>query len=179
MKEKSFFFISGLTVSIPFTLFFERISQSLCVLLPVFYANVCAIAIFAPFIEEFAKAYPLFYRHGETEKSIFLLGLLVGLGFGIGEFYIYVFLYGVPFFYRITPVLTHAALTSIVCYGIAKNKPIRFYLLGAGLHLVNNYFAILGGRWNFMGGAAMGMAVLISYYLYTKTSEAVTGLYLS
>ena len=49
----------------------------------------------APFIEELAKVFPLFYRHGETERSIVMLGILIGLGFGITEFVLYVAVLGV------------------------------------------------------------------------------------
>lgn len=80
LREKSFFLLSGIIVSIPITLSINAISSHLCFLLPVFYSEICAVAIFAPFVEEFSKAYPLFYRHGETERSIFILGFLVGLG---------------------------------------------------------------------------------------------------
>ena len=72
-NEKLFFFLSGVIVSVPFTLFFSQLSNYICVVLPVFYANLCSIAVITPFVEEFAKAYPLFYRHGESERSIFHL----------------------------------------------------------------------------------------------------------
>ena len=34
-------------------------------------AAILSTAIFAPFIEEFSKIFPLYYRHGETQRSIF------------------------------------------------------------------------------------------------------------
>jgi RsiW-degrading membrane proteinase PrsW (M82 family) len=86
-RELAFFFSSGILVSIPFALFFSQ-----------FYTLVpaaLAIVIFAPFIEELAKVFPLFYRHGETERTYVTLGVLIGLGFGISEFVLYVFLEGV------------------------------------------------------------------------------------
>jgi RsiW-degrading membrane proteinase PrsW (M82 family) len=64
IKEKIFFFLSGLLVSVPFTLFFSEFSSSLCVAMPLLFAQVCSSVIFAPFIEEVAKVFPLFYRHG-------------------------------------------------------------------------------------------------------------------
>ena len=100
-KEKFFFLLSGLLVSVPFTVFFSDFSNSICEVLPVIYEQVCSVAILAPFIEEFAKVFPIFYRHGENERSMINLGILVGLGFGITEFLLYVFVIGAPFFSRI------------------------------------------------------------------------------
>jgi RsiW-degrading membrane proteinase PrsW (M82 family) len=54
---------------------------SLSRFLPSFEAEVLVIAVLAPLIEESAKAYPLFYRHGESQKSSWTMGLLVGFGF--------------------------------------------------------------------------------------------------
>ena len=36
--------------------------------------------VLAPFIEELAKVFPLFYRHGETQRSLVTLGLLDWVG---------------------------------------------------------------------------------------------------
>ena len=78
IKEKIFFFISGLLVSVPFALFLAQFYD----FLPLLISGV----VMAPFIEELAKVFPLFYRHGETQRSIVNLGVLIGLGFGITEF---------------------------------------------------------------------------------------------
>ena len=85
-KELFFFFISGILISIPFTIFFSQFTEVLCIQLDFIYATICSTAIFAPIIEEFAKIYPILYRHGETQRSLFTIGFLVGLGFGIAEF---------------------------------------------------------------------------------------------
>jgi len=82
LREKFFFFISGIIISVPFTLFFSKFADYLCIIMPLLYASICSTAVFTPLIEEFAKAYPLFYRHCETERSLFTLGFFVGLGFG-------------------------------------------------------------------------------------------------
>ena len=107
IKEKLFFLGAGLLMSVPFTLFFSDFSNSLCVALPMIFAEVCSLVIFTPFIEEAAKVFPLFYRHGETERSIVNLGILTGLGFGITEFFLYIFL-GAPIISRISGVIFHA-----------------------------------------------------------------------
>jgi RsiW-degrading membrane proteinase PrsW (M82 family) len=171
VREKFFFFISGVIISVPLTLLVERFSGSLCVALPVFYATLCSTAIFAPLIEEFAKAYPLFYRHGETERSIFTLGFLVGLGFGISEFLVYVFALGVPIPLRVPGIFFHAASVSITAYGIATKRPIQFYLIAVALHFSNNFSAMFGPFWIIGGVAATVITYIISWRLYRKTSE--------
>ncbi|WP_179294020.1 PrsW family glutamic-type intramembrane protease [Candidatus Methanoperedens nitratireducens] len=170
-KEKLFFLSAGLIVSIPFTVFVNAFSSRLCFLLPVFYAEICATAIFAPFIEEFAKVYPLFYRHGETEKSIFTLGFLVGMGFGITEFMIYVFGAGAPVSVRFLGIFFHAASTSITAYGIAIKRTVPFYMVAVLLHLLYNFFTFLGPLWLIGGPVALITVFYLSWYLYGKTQE--------
>jgi RsiW-degrading membrane proteinase PrsW (M82 family) len=133
LKEYAFFFLSGIVVSIPFALFFEQLSA----IVPV----VISIVLLAPIIEELAKVFPLFYRHGETERSIVTLGLLLGLGFGITEFFLYVFIGGVPFIVRIPGIVFHASSAVIVAYGIAKKNPWPYYGIAVLLHVANNFFA--------------------------------------
>ena len=77
IQEKLFFLLSGIITSVPFTLFVGSFTDSICITLPMFYAQICSVAVFTPFIEEFAKAFPLFYRHGETTRSLFILGFIV------------------------------------------------------------------------------------------------------
>lgn len=170
LKEKLFFLLSGIIVSIPITLLFGTFTRNFLGVLPSFFASLISIIIFTPFIEEFAKAYPLFYRHGETERSIFILGFLVGLGFGITEFLLYVFILDVPVFVRLPGILFHAASTSIVAYGIAKKQPVRFYLIAVSLHLLNNFSAVIE-----TGDIGVIVANLGAYYLclrfYMKSTE--------
>jgi RsiW-degrading membrane proteinase PrsW (M82 family) len=172
-KEKSFFLFSGILVSIPITFFVNIFSSHLCFLLPVFFSEVCAVGIFAPFIEEFSKAYPLFYRHGETERSIFILGFLVGLGFGLTEFFFYVF-GGASVFIRLPGIFFHAASTSITAYGIATNRAAQFYLLATALHLSYN-FSVLGQFWLIGGSVFLIITYFLSWHLYHKTSERSAG----
>lgn len=185
LREKLFFFSSGIITSIPLTLFVATFTDSLCVVFPIFYATLCSVAIFTPFIEEFAKAYPLFYRHGETEKSIFTLGLLVGLGFGVTEFLLYVIVLGVPFYVRLSGVFFHAASTSITAYGIAKKRPLEFYLIAVVLHFLNNFVALFGSQFpdslfiqvsaRIGAFASLAITVLLSWRFYHKTSEKIAG----
>ena len=86
IKEKICFLGAGLLMSVTFNPFFSDLSNALCVALSLLFAQVCAIVIFAPFVEKVAKVLPLFYRHGETERSIVDLGILVGVGSGVTEF---------------------------------------------------------------------------------------------
>jgi hypothetical protein len=76
-------------VSISFAIFFES-------LFPAGLSGTLPVVVGASFVEELAKVFPLFYRHGETEPSLVTLGLLTGLSFGEAEFVEYVFLTGAP-----------------------------------------------------------------------------------
>ena len=154
-KEMAFFFASGILVSLPFAYFFET-------LYPAQFSVALLIIVLAPFIEELAKVFPLFYRHGETERSLVTLGLLTGLGFGIAEFVEYVFIVGVPPFVRIPGVIFHASSATIVAYGIAKKKPLPFYLVAVTLHVANNFFAFAG---DLFFGVFVELLVLITAYL--------------
>ena len=174
LKEKLFFLLSGLLVSVPFTLFFSDFSNSLCVAMPLFFAQVCSTVIFAPFIEEVAKVFPLFYRHGETERSILDLGILVGLGFGVTEFALYVFALGAPLLSRIPGVIFHASSTCITAYGIAKKKPLPFYLISVALHLANNLLALFSNSFSYIPGLLILVtAYLLAWRLYRQTSETI------
>jgi hypothetical protein len=89
------------------------------------------------------------------------LGLLIGLGFGVAEFFEYVFLVGVPPVARIPGIVFHASSATITAYGIAKKNPLPYYLVAVSLHIVNNFFALTG---DFIGVFAE-LLVLITVYL--------------
>ena len=144
--------------------------------MPLLFAQVCSAVIFTPFIEEFAKVFPLFYRHGETEKSILNLGILVGLGFGVTEFVLYVFTLGVSFISRVPGVIFHASSAGITAYGIAKKKPLPFYLIAVAFHLANNLFALFSDLFPFLfilALIALASAYFLAWYLYRQTSETI------
>jgi RsiW-degrading membrane proteinase PrsW (M82 family) len=133
-------------------------------------AMICATAIVAPLVEEFAKAYPLFYRYEIPSKPLMTLGFLTGLGFGIAEFIVYVFVNNVPFFIRIHPIFFHAASASIVAYGISQRSTMKFYLLAVILHFMNNFFATLGHLW-LIGTIAATIATYYLSYRYFRKSQ--------
>ena len=173
LREKFFFFTAGIVMSIPLTLLAEQLSFSLVsVSFPVWY-ELLSITIIAPFIEEFAKAYPMFYRHGETERSFFTIGFLAGLGFGISEFFLYVFVYSASIWTRLPVLFFHATNTSITAYGIATKKPVRFYLGAVTLHfLLNvNFFTQLNPLW--LNAIAFLTSYLVSLRLHDKTRERI------
>lgn len=181
LKEKMFFFVSGILGSVPLTLFIYQFANSFLASLPDFYATFFSAVVLAPFLEEFSKAFPLFYRHGETLKSIFTLGLLVGLGFGVFEFFTYVLVLDAPILSRLSGIIFHAASTSITAYGIATKKTGPFYLIAVALHSSHNLFASLIGLSPndpvginpLLIGAAFPLlaALLYSMYLYNKVSR--------
>ena len=174
LNEKLFFLLSGIITSVPLTLFVSGFTDSLCVAMPIFIAQVCSIVIFAPIVEEFAKAFPLFYRHGETTRSLFWLGFIVGIGFGFTEFLLYVFVFNQPILVRLPGLLFHACSTSITAYGIGIHRPWLFYLIAVGLHFLNNFASIFSSIWIFVGPATLAATYYLSSLLYRRTSETFT-----
>jgi RsiW-degrading membrane proteinase PrsW (M82 family) len=182
VREMLFFLLSGIVSSVPLTLFVNQFVDSLLGSLSLFYAVLLSVVVVAPFVEEFAKAFPLLYRHGETERSIFTLGLLVGLGFGLVEFILYVFVLGASPVYRLGGVVFHTASTSITAYGIAKGRGASFYLVSVVLHFSNNFFAFIFsladttsefGPWSLGTYAVMAATLYLSFRLYRRTSEKI------
>ena len=172
ISEFLFFLLSGAVVSVPLTLFLEQnFGVPLVSELSGFSFTFVTIAVFAPLTEEFAKAFPLFYRHGETQRSIFNLALSVGLGFGIVEFLTYFFTYGAGIIPDRTPGLFfHPASTSITAFGIATRKPLPYYLAAVSLHFSNNFLAIVAPR---LPSSVIILAVTlyVSWTLHRKTKE--------
>lgn len=132
--------------------------------------SVLSIGFLAPFVEELGKAYPLFYRHGETKKSVVTLGFLVGLGFGITEFLEYALIVGVPIVFRLPGIFFHAASTSIVAYGIANKKSTAFYLVAVALHFSYNA-ATLFDTFQFLVPVVFFLTLFLFWYLCQKTTE--------
>jgi RsiW-degrading membrane proteinase PrsW (M82 family) len=164
-RELVFFFSSGILVSIPFALFFSQFYT--------LFPAVLAVVILAPFIEEIAKVFPLFYRHGETERSYVTLGILIGLGFGISEFVLYVFFLSASPIARFPGIIFHSSSAAITAYGIAKKNPLPYYLFSVSLHIANNFIALAG---DIFFGIFGGLFILISVYLlawryYHKASK--------
>lgn len=173
LKEKLFFLLSGVIVSIPLTSIVSTFPTQLCSSLPSLYSEVCTVAIFAPFIEEFSKAFPLFYRHGETGRSYFSLAFLVGMGFGITEFFLYVFGMGAPVILRLPGVFFHASSTTITIYGIETKRPMLFYLTAVALHLSYNFSTFLGIFWLIVGPTILVLTYLLSWRLYHKCTDKI------
>ncbi|MGD6806431.1 MAG: hypothetical protein ACQCN4_05680 [Candidatus Bathyarchaeia archaeon] len=153
LREYVFFFASGIVVSIPFAVFYETLFPASAWLL---------VVVLAPFIEELAKVFPLFYRHGETERSIVTLGLLIGLGFGIAELVEYVAFNDVPFLVRLPGVIFHASSAIIAAYGVAKKNPVPYYLIAVLLHVSNNFFAFSA---DIYGVFAALVIIIVTYVL--------------
>jgi hypothetical protein len=172
-SETLFFFLCGVIMSVPLTLFVAQYANSLLVGLDAFYAALISTAVFAPLIEEFSKAFPLFYRHGETERSIFNLALWVGLGFGIIEMLTYVTVLGSSVIERLPGLLFHPASASITAYGIATKRPLPFYAIAVALHFSNNLLA-LANPFPISGTIAIvGITLFTSWQLHNKTKEKI------
>ncbi len=173
INELLFFLLSGVIVSVPLTLFIEQnLGVPLLTGLSSFDVTLITLAVFAPFVEEFSKVFPLFYRHGETQRSIFNLALCVGLGFGIVEFVTYVASYGpqiIP--YRISGLFFHPASTSITAYGIATRRPLPYYLAAVSLHFANNFFAVTTPAALPSSVIVLAITLFASWRLHDKTKE--------
>ncbi len=174
LTKTSFYFLSGVVVSIPFTFYTKTIMNRLGVMIPAFAARTFSTAIFTPFLEELAKAYPLMYRQGETERSIFLQGAIVGLGFGVTEALIYVFMLGAPMAIRLPGILFHTLTAPITAYGIARKRPLPPYLLAVTLHSLNNLSAIYDLMWLTTGYPILIAAFTIAWYLYGSSCDSKT-----
>jgi RsiW-degrading membrane proteinase PrsW (M82 family) len=173
-SEMLFFFLCGVVTSVPLTIFIAQYADSLLVGFDAFYATLISTAVFAPFIEEFSKAFPLFYRHGETERSIFYLALCVGLGFGIVELLTYVFALGTPVIDRIPGLFFHPASTSITAFGLAKKKPLPFYMTAVALHFSNNFLVVtdpFAATVVPTSAIVVAITVFTSWRLYSRTRE--------
>ena len=171
VDEKLFFFLCGVITSVPLTIFVAQFANSFLASLEAFYATLISTAVFTPFIEEFAKAFPLFYRHGETERSIFNLALFAGLGFGVVELLTYVFLLGVNPIVRLPGLFFHPASTAITAYGIATKRPLPFYLVAVIFHFANNFLALMNPFSIQLSSIIVAVTVFTSWRLYSKTQE--------
>ena len=169
--EMLFFFLCGVITSVPLTLFVAQFANSFLAGFDVFSATLISTAVFAPFIEEFAKTFPLFYRHGETERSIFNLALFVGLGFGVVELLTYVLLLGANPIVRLPGLFFHPASTAITAYGIATKRPLPFYLVAVILHFSNNFLAVISPFDIQLSSIIVAITVFTSWRLHSKTRE--------
>jgi hypothetical protein len=98
---------------------------------------------------------------------------MVGLGFAIVELLEYVFLFGTPVVYRIPGLFFHPSSTAIAAYGIAKKKPLPFYLLAVTLHFGANFLAIVNPFPISGSILVVGLTVFLAYRFYIGTKEKV------
>jgi RsiW-degrading membrane proteinase PrsW (M82 family) len=169
--EMAFFFSCGIIMSVSITLVVVSLLNPLITIFNPLIASVISTAIFAPFIEEFSKVFPLYYRHGETQRSILNLAIMVGVGFAIIEMLEYVFLFGTPVFLRIPGLFFHPSSTAIAAYGIATKKPVPFYLLAVSLHFGANFLAIVNPLPISGSILVVGLTVFLAYRFYGRAKE--------
>jgi RsiW-degrading membrane proteinase PrsW (M82 family) len=169
--ELLFFFLCGIITSIPTTFLANALVDPLLVGYDQLTATLLSLAFFTPFIEEFSKIFPLYYRHGETQRSILNLAIMVGLGFAIVELLEYVLLFGTPVIYRIPGLFFHPATTAISAYGIATKRPVRFYLLAVALHFSANFLGAVNPFPFSVSFLVVALAVYLAYRFYGKTKE--------
>ncbi len=169
--ELAFFFSCGIIMSVSITLVVVSLLDPLVTAFGTFIASVISTAVFAPFVEEFSKIFPLYYRHGETQRSIVKLAVMVGLGFAIVELLEYVILFQTPVAFRIPGLFFHPSNTAIAAYGIATKKPVPFYLLAVALHFGANFLAIVQPFPISGSILIVGLTVFLAYTFYNRTKE--------
>ena len=169
--EMAFFFSCGIIMSVSITLVVVSLLDPLLIIFDSFIASVISTAFFAPLIEEFSKIFPLYYRHGETQRSILKLAVMVGLGFAIVELLEYVILFQTPVAFRIPGLFFHPSNTAIAAYGIVAKKPVPFYLLAVALHFSANFLAIVNPLPISGSILIVGFTVFLAYTFYNKTKE--------
>jgi RsiW-degrading membrane proteinase PrsW (M82 family) len=162
ISEYIFFYFSGMIVGVPVAVFFESIFH-------LWFSTLGVATLIAPLVEEFAKAQSLFYRYEKSSRHLMQIGFLSGLGFGLAEFFFYIYR-GVPFLIRLPAIGFHAAGTSIIGYGVSNQNTLKYYLLAVTLHFLNNLYAALG-FWLPGGLTATITAYLIALILYLKHSK--------
>lgn len=166
IEEKLFFFFAGAIMSFPFPALANSLfSYFLLLDLPRISAILISTVLIAPLIEEFAKIYPMFYRHGESRRSLFSLAFLTGLGFGLIEFFLYVFAYAAPWEIRLPLILFHATNTAIVGFGVGKNRSLIYYLFAVILHALYNFSIQAGGTLTFISIATIGFSYAVALFL--------------
>ncbi len=170
-REMIFFFFCGVIMSISITFFISALLTAPLTGLPALSAEVIFIAVFPGFIEEFSKIFPLYYRHGETQRSILNLAIMVGLGFAIVELLEYVIFLGTPLYARIPGLFFHPSTTTISAYGIVTKRPIPFYLLAAFLHFLTNFLAIFNLFSFSLQFIVIAVTIYLAYTFYRRTKE--------
>jgi len=140
------------------------------------------------FAEEWLKMLPVLLNKTLLKEKIhvYFSGLLVGLGFGIGEIWYLAYSFsrtqpeyasGIKNFFLLLPgfggervlgVLAHMIFTGMVGYGFSISQPIRFFLLAVLLHFVINFPAGLYQAKRIHPGLAsilvIAIIVLLIYY---------------
>jgi len=153
--------------------------------LPVWFLFI--ISIIGPLCEEAIKILPLIVIIKITrmdELKIYLLGMLLGIGFGIGEaFYLgYSFTIAAPEYIsglknllmvssgfggeRLLAIMIHWFLTATVAFGIAIKKPIRYFSLAVLFHFLINIPACLYQNYGMPSPISGVLTVIIFLVLF-------------
>jgi len=81
---------------------------------------------------------------------------------------------GAPVIDRVPGLFFHPASTSITAFGLAKKKPLPFYMTAVALHFSNNFLVVT----NFFAAIAIigsaiivAMTVFASWELHSRTKE--------
>ncbi|TRO49402.1 hypothetical protein E2P47_01340 [Candidatus Bathyarchaeota archaeon] len=176
-KEKMFFFISGAIIGIPVNVYFHSTIIDALIGIPPFYELLISELILAPFIGEFAKLFGLLYRHGETEKSLFNLAILAGLGFGIVEFIILTIDRCMSLFLCFPRIFFHPFAVAITVYGLVKHQTLKYYLVAVLLHFLYNlsiFFIVPESLFATSAAFIISILIVLITYFFAKKLESKT-----
>ena len=166
----SWFFLQGLIGSAFLTIIFENFASGLLLdILEPQIAKFISIVILAPLIEEYFKIYPLFRRRSGDPRTLILFGFSIGLGFGVAEFLIYVFMVNIPVLIRLPGLLFHGASTVIATMGIIKGDLAKYYTVAVIVHAAINFLAQLGTVYIIGGLGTVLFTYVLAYKFYRST----------
>lgn len=165
-------FLQGLIGSVFLTVIFENIARGFLVdLFRNELAGFILLVIVAPIVEEYFKIYPLFRRRAESPETLIIFGFLIGLGFGVSEFLIYVLLAKVPVLVRLPGLFFHGASAAIATMGLVKNNLAKYYLIAVILHAAVNFFAELGQVYILGGLGSVILTYILAYNFYRVAED--------
>lgn len=105
--------------------------------------DVLLSLLFLPVIEEVFKYLPL--QSSLFKRNYIIVGLMIGLGFGMLENFIYIYPYfsqfgSILFSYRIKATLLHIFTGGVMGFAVSKNKGWLGLMSAITIHSLFNFF---------------------------------------
>ena len=170
--------------------------------LPLWFVFIASII--GPICEEAIKLFPVIIMMGTFSISsglgVYLLGILSGVGFGIGEaWYVGYSLLKSPRYTeyatgfgnflglllgfggeRLLAIFIHWMLTATVAYGIIIKEPIKYFIIAVILHFLINVPAVMYQRYKIpLTGIFIVVFSIILISFFLKIEQKITRCYCS